>query len=333
MSKPPPDPDETPAPVLPMCALVTAPLFHLSGLFAGAIMYLGLGAKTVWRSGRFDPADVLRLIEKEKVTAWGALGNMAHRVVSHPDVGEYDLSSMQNVGSGGAPTSPELQRRIREVFPRGGANMGIGYGSSESVAVIASIGGRELEERPTSVGPIQACTEVEIRDPDGNVLPEGEEGEIFARSPYVMLEYWRNPEATAEAIRPGRWLATGDIGKLDDGYLYINSRARDMILRAAENIYPAEIEHRLDEHPDVAEAAVLGVEHEELGQEVLAVVVPVAGRTLDVEELADFVGEKLAKYKVPAHWEIREEPLPRNAAGKVLKNVIAGDVENTFIEE
>lgn len=333
MLKPPADGPPDPAPPLPMCSLVTAPLFHLSGLFAGAIMYLGLGAKTVWRSGRFDPADVLRLIEAEKVTAWGALGNMAHRVVSHPDVAKYDLSSMQNVGSGGAPTSPEIQRRIREVFPKGGANMGIGYGSSESVSVIASIGGTELLKHPTSVGPIQISTEVEIRDPEGKVLTEGAEGEIFARSAYIMLEYWRNPEATREAIRPGRWLATGDIGHLADGRLYINSRARDMILRAAENIHPSEIEHRLEEHASVAEVAVFGVDHEELGQEVKAVVVPADAATVDTDELGRHVAEKLASFKVPAHWEIRNEPLPRNAAGKVLKNVLRGEAENTFIEE
>jgi acyl-CoA synthetase (AMP-forming)/AMP-acid ligase II len=120
---------------------------------------------------------------------------------------------------------------------------------------------------------------------------------------------------------------------MQDGYLYINSRARDMILRAAENIYPVEIEHRLEAHPGVAEAAVLGVDHPELGQEVKAIVVPRDGAALDPAALARWCAETLAPYKVPAHWELRHEPLPRNPAGKVLKNVLAGESENRFVEE
>jgi acyl-CoA synthetase (AMP-forming)/AMP-acid ligase II len=311
---------------------VTVPLFHLSGLYAGAVMMLAVGAKTVWRSGRFDPAEVLRLIQQERVTTWSALGNMAHQVVSHPDVGRYDLSSISNIGSGGAPTSRDIQRRIREIFP-GKGSMGLGYGLSESVAPAAVIGGAELVAFPDSVGRPAFTHEIEIRDAEGKAQPEGVEGEIYVRSPYLMLEYWRDPQATAETILPGRWLRTGDIGRLEAGRLYINSRARDLILRAAENIYPVEIEHRLEAHPDVAEAAVFGVEHAELGQEVKAVVVPRNGAALDTGVLAVWVGEALASYKVPAHWEVRSEPLPRNAAGKVLKHVLAGEGENTFVED
>jgi acyl-CoA synthetase (AMP-forming)/AMP-acid ligase II len=317
----------------PTCSLVTVPLFHLSGLYSGAVMMLATGGKTVWRSGRFDPGDVLRLIEQERVTNWSALGNMAHQVVDHPEVERYDLSSLRNIGSGGGPTSPEIQERLRKVFPTAGDNMGLGYGLSESVTPVAMIGGEELKAHPRSVGRPATTHEIEIRDDDGNAVPEGVEGEIYVRSPYTMLGYWRDPEATDEVILPGRWLRTGDVGRIEDGRLYINSRARDLILRAAENIYPVEIEHRVEAHPSVAECAVVGVEHAELGQEVKAFVVPVAGATIDTEELADWVGEALAAYKVPAHWEVREEPLPRNAPGKVLKNVLVGEAENSFVEE
>lgn len=317
----------------PPTALVTVPLFHLSGLYAGAVMMLSVGARTVWRSGRFDPVDVLRLIERERVTSWAGLGSMAPRVLNHPDVGHYDLSSLRNLGSGGAPTSPELLERMKQVAPNGAHARGLGYGLSESVSTIAVIGGEELEERPTSVGRVQPTVQVEIRGPDGRALPEGCEGEIHARSAYLMREYWRKPEATRQALKPGRWLATGDIGRLEDGYLYINARARDLILRGAENIYPVEIEQRLEAHPGVAEAAVVGVDHAELGQEVKAVVVPKAGADPDPETLADWCRETLAAYKVPAHWEIRSQPLPRNAAGKVLKTVLLGLAENTFLEE
>jgi len=317
----------------PPAALVTAPLFHMSGLHAGAIMMLAVGGKTVWRSGRFDPEDVLRLIEKERITSWAGLGSMAPLVLNHPKLGEYDLSSLRNLGSGGAPASPTLLERMKQVSPVGARGRGLGYGLSESVATVAMIGGEELEERPTSVGRVQPTIAVEIRDPEGRVLPEGREGEIHVRSPYTMLGYWGDDDATRQAIRPGRWLATGDVGRFEDGYLYINSRARDMILRGAENVYPIEIEHRLEAHPEVAEAAVIGVDHPELGQEVKAIVVPKRGAQVDPRELARFVGEKLAPYKVPARWELRSEPLPRNAAGKVLKNVLSGQAQSAFVDE
>jgi acyl-CoA synthetase (AMP-forming)/AMP-acid ligase II len=317
----------------PPAALVTAPLFHMSGLHAGAVMMAAVGGKTVWRSGRFDPEDVLRLIEKERITSWAGLGSMAPLVLNHPRVGDFDLSSLRNLGSGGAPTSPTLLERMKQVSPVGARGRGLGYGLSESVATVAMIGGEELEERPTSVGRVQPTIQVEIRDAAGRVLPEGREGEIFVRSPYTMLGYWRNEEATREAIRPGRWLATGDVGRIERGYLYINSRARDLILRGAENVYPIEIEHRLEAHPGVAEAAVIGIDHPELGQEVKAIVVPKPGAELEAQELARFVAEKLAPYKVPAHWEVRREPLPRNAAGKVLKNVLSGLAPSAFVEE
>jgi len=324
--KPEPDPPAT-------CSLVTVPLFHLSGLYACATMMLAVGAKTVYRAGRFDPVGVLRLIEEEKVTNWAGLGSMAPRVLHHPDVEKYDLSTIRNLGSGGAPTSPSLLERMKQVAPHGARARGLGYGLSESVAVIAQISGEELEERPTSVGRPTPTTEVEIRGEDGTALPEGEEGEIFARSPYLMLEYWNDPEATAKTVLPGRWLATGDVGRLEGGYLFINSRARDMILRAAENIYPVEIEHRLEAHPDVAEAAVVGVDHPELGQEVKAIVVPRGDARLEPDALLAWCSESLAPFKVPSLWDIRSEALPRNAAGKVLKNVLLGEAENTFVED
>jgi long-chain acyl-CoA synthetase len=326
---PPPDPN----PPEQQVALVTSPMFHLSGLYAMIAMQLHLGGKLVTRSGRFDPGEVLRLIEHEKVTMWSALGAMGPRVASHPDVDKYDLSSMRNVGFGGAPASPAVQERIRKTFPSAAMGLGIGYGSSETVAVVASVRGLAYQKHPESTGYIMPCQEVEIRADDGTVQAEGEEGEIFVRSPYLMRGYWNDPEASEEAIRPGRWLATGDIGRVEDGLLYINSRARDMILRSAENIYPVEIEYRLEEHADVREAAVIGVEHEELGQEVKAIVVPEPQATLDEKKLAAWCAETLAAFKVPSLWELRSEPLPRNASGKVLKTVLSGEVDSAPGEE
>jgi acyl-CoA synthetase (AMP-forming)/AMP-acid ligase II len=174
---------------------------------------------------------------------------------------------------------------------------------------------------------------VEIRDAHGQPVDERVDGEIHVRGPIVMLEYWRLPEETKEAILPGRWLRTGDIGRVEEGHLVINSRARDLILRGSENIYPAEIENRLIAHPDVAEAAVVGVEHKELGQEVKAVIVPKAGAAADKEELAAWVGKTLAYFKVPTQWEIREQSLPRNAVGKVMKHLLGRQEDNPFTED
>jgi acyl-CoA synthetase (AMP-forming)/AMP-acid ligase II len=148
-----------------------------------------------------------------------------------------------------------------------------------------------------------------------------------------MREYWEDPEATRAAIRPGRWLNTGDVGRLQNGKLYIASRKRDLILRGGENVYPFEIEQRLEAHPAIAEAAVIGVDHEELGQEVKAVVVFEAGQELGIEEMRRWVADALAYYKVPSHWEPRSEPLPRNATGKVLKNALRDAQDSMFIEE
>lgn len=309
--------------------LGTPPLFHLSGLYGTTVMGLATGSKIVLREGRFDPDDVLRVIERERVTSFTALGSTGPRVLDHPEFSNFDVSSVRTLGFGGAPTSPALQQRMREAFPNARHSVSMGYGSSESVSTITAISGAEYLERPESCGRPIPTLEVQIRDDAGKLLPEGVEGEIFSRSPYTMLEYWRDPESTAKTLHPGRWLATGDVGRLEGGYLYINSRARDMILRSAENVYPVEIEYRLEAHPQVAEAAVIGVDHPELGQEVKAIVVPAEGPEPDTDELARWCGETLAAYKVPSLWEIRREPLPRNAAGKVLKNVLRGERDQT----
>jgi acyl-CoA synthetase (AMP-forming)/AMP-acid ligase II len=324
-----PDPVNRPQTVF----LATPPMFHLSGLYANIVLQLSMGGKLVIRPGRFDPEAVLELIQRERITAWAALGSMGPRVAKHPKLGDYDLSSVENVGFGGAPTTEAVQQLMRDAFPNARGALGIGYGSSESVSTAATIRGSDYDAHPTSTGRPVATVQIEIRDPEGKPVPEGVEGEIHLRSPYLMLGYWNKPEATAETIKPGRWLATGDIGRLENGLLYINSRARDMILKNAENIYPAEVENRLEQHPGVREAAVYGVEHPEWGQEVTAVVVPEPGTELDPTELARFCAEKLAGYKVPTQWELRNDPLPRNPSGKILKNVLAGAAQNTFVEE
>jgi len=193
--------------------------------------------------------------------------------------------------------------------------------------------GPVLAEHPDTAGRVLPGNDVAIFDDEGKPLPDGVDGNICVRGPNVMLGYWRNEEATREAFFDDGWFRTGDIGQFRDGLLFLASRKRDMIIRGGENIYPLEIENRIDDHPDVVEVAVVGVDHRELGQEVKAIIVPKPGGTIGEQAIKDFVAETLAYYKVPSHIEIRSEPLPRNATGKVLKQVLLGEAENTFSEE
>jgi len=313
--------------------LATSPLFHISGLPAGVLMNMANGAKIIFRSGRFDPADVLRLIEEERITNWTAIGDMGPRVMTHNDFASRDTSSLTRVSSGGAHLSENMQQLIAEHFPQAAGAIGQGYGSSESCAVITSIGGQDFKDHPSSAGRACLGVEIEIRDTENNPVPDGEEGEIHVRSAYSMLKYWGNPQATTETLKSGRWLAMGDIGKMIDGRLYINSRARDMIIKSGENIYPVEIEHRLESHPDIHEVAVLGVDHIQKGQEVKAVVVLTPSGKFEIDVFIEWCKETLAGYKIPDHWEHRIDPLPRTASGKVIKGGLTGDREVSDYED
>lgn len=305
--------------------LMTSPLFHVSGLSGSTLINMSVGGALVFREGRFDAEQCFALVEKERLTAWTLIGAMGPRVVDHPKLDDYDLRSLTNVGFGGAPASPELQQRVRDTFPNATANVAIGYGSSETVGVVASFGGADYEADPTATGHVLPTMAVQIRDDAGRQVDDGVNGRVCVRSAYTMLGYWENPAATAEAIDDDFWLDTGDIGRMVDGLLFIDSRARDMILHNGENVYPVEIEYRLDEHPGIEEAAVYGVDDPETGQAVAAAVVPVAGATIEADDLRTWCAANLAGFKVPTRWDIRTEPLPRNAAGKVVKGALSGD--------
>ncbi|HUP75746.1 MAG TPA: class I adenylate-forming enzyme family protein [Acidimicrobiales bacterium] len=314
-------------------ALITVPLFHASGLYGFVVGQLATGGTVVLRSGRFDEDDVLRLIEAEGVTMWAALGSMGPRVAERADGCGRDLSSMRLLAVGGAPVSPAHQQQLRAAFPNASINISMGYTSSEAVAVVTRIQGQEMRDHPTSAGRVMATTSLEIRGADGRPVADGIDGEIHVRSPYLMTEYWRDDEATRTALKPGRWLAMGDIGCLRDGRLYINSRARDMILVNAENVFPTEVEYRLDAHPDVRESAVVGVDHPTTGQAIRAVVVVSESAQLTAEVLKAWCRDALAAYKVPTQWEIRHEALPRNASGKVLKRELEQSSEQPEPDE
>jgi acyl-CoA synthetase (AMP-forming)/AMP-acid ligase II len=331
MARPPdPNPD---AAARPICQLVTYPLFHVSGLHMGAVAFMISGIRSVWTLGRFDEELVMELIQDEGITGWSYTPTMLHRLLSHPRLGEYDLSGLRQGGGGGAAFSPALLERARTAIPNIRSSMGVGYGQTECAALATINAGEELVAFPESAGRPLPTVELEIRGDDGTVLGEGEDGEIVVRGPMVMPGYWGRPDATAEVLLPGGWLRTGDIGHLDGGRLYLATRKRDLILRGGENVYPIEIENRLEAHPDVAEVAVIGVDDEDLGQDVKAVVVPRDGATLDADELRAFCAESLSYYKVPVQWEIRTEPLPRNALGKVVKAVLTEPDAMQFSEE
>lgn len=306
-------------------ALITVPLFHASGLYGFVVGHLANGGRLVLRAGRFDADDVLRLIEAERVTMWAALGSMGPRVAERAVGCGRDLSSLRVLAIGGAPVSPMHQQQLRDAFPHASTAMSMGYTSSEAVAVVTRNAGRELLEHPTSAGRCNATTMIEIRDEHGHVVPDGVDGEIHVRSAYLMLGYWRDEEATAAVMKPGRWLAMGDIGCLRDGMLTINSRARDMILVNAENVFPTEVEYRLDEHPQVRESAVIGVDDPATGQAICAVVVVDDEAAVSAEALRTWCRAAMAGYKVPTQWVVRTEPLPRNPSGKVLKRDLVAD--------
>ncbi|MDP9073797.1 MAG: acyl--CoA ligase [Actinomycetota bacterium] len=316
-------------------ALLTSPLFHVSGCHSGIVIAMAAGVTNVMTVGKFDPVAAMRLIADEQVTIWATVPTMVARVVEHPGRHDYDLSSVTTVACGGSPIGPRLQHRIRETFPNV-IVVGNAYGLTESSAVATVISGADLVERPNSVGRPVPGMQVRIVTGAGTDALGGEVGEVWLRGALITPGYWGKPDETASALTPDGWLRTGDIGFVDDdGFLSITDRVKDVIIRGGENVYSVEIEDRLLEHTAVADAAVIGVPHPILGEEVRAVVsvVPGTAATSVTEgELRAWVGQTLADFKVPAYVEITVDPLPRNATGKLLKNLLRGYGPERFAE-
>jgi acyl-CoA synthetase (AMP-forming)/AMP-acid ligase II len=312
--------------------LAPFPLFHVAGigLAVGTVM---IGTKTVWPLGRFDPAKVIDVTLRENIGVW--IGGMTHiaRLLACPEIDRLPRSQLVALGVGGSATTPGVIRKAEERFPHATATMSSGYGSTETGGVSTWAANWMLRVVPNCVGLALPTVQVRITNDLGEVVPAGVEGNIEIRSPYTMLGYWRNDVANAEIIRDGRWVASGDFGCIEDGLLSIASRRRDLIIRGGENIYPFEIENRLEEHPAVIEAAVFGVDDPVHGQVVKAVVVVPRGTVLSEAKLRAFCAETLASYKVPDHLEVRAERLPRNATGKVMKHVLSGAAANSFAED
>lgn len=298
-------------------ALLTVPLFHVTGCHGIMLSMLNTGGKLVVMY-KWDPAEALNLIEGERVTLFGGVPTMIWQLLDEPDIEQRDLSSVLNVGYGGAPAAPEILRRIRSKLPGSGASNG--WGITETSSAVTMIGGQDYMDRPDSVGPTVPVCEVRVVNESGAEQPPGELGELWVRGPNVVRGYWNKPEATAAAFTDG-WFHTGDVGKVDEeGFVYIVDRLKDMIIRGGENIYCAEVEAILLEHPAVKAACVFGTPHQVLGEEVAAVVQVAERAAVDEEALRQHVAGRLARFKVPARIWIRTEPLPVGATGKVQKN-------------
>jgi long-chain acyl-CoA synthetase len=306
-----PDPDKPRAAVM-----LPVPLFHVTGLVPVMLGAFVGGSKLVM-TNRWDPDRALELIERERVTNFVGVPTMSWDLLEASTFEQRDTSSLLAVGGGGAPMPPELVKRIEDNFSKGRPSLG--YGMTETNAYGPGNAGDDFLAHPTSTGRAVPVMELRVTDPLGNVLPAGETGEIWFKGPMLIRGYWNRPDATADTIVDG-WLRSGDIGHIDEeGFVYVSDRAKDMVLRGGENIYSAEVEAAIYEHPAVYEAAVYGIPHERLGEELACHVMVRPGEQLDVEELQRFVGERLASFKVPSRVTIVAEQLPRNASGKILK--------------
>jgi long-chain acyl-CoA synthetase len=310
-------PVENPTPSRPPVFILIVPLFHVTGCVPVMLSCFTWHFKIVMMY-RWEPERALQLIERHQVTNFVGVPTQSWDMLECPNFSKYDTSSLIAIGGGGAPAPPKLVDRVSKSFKGGGPTLG--YGMTETNAYGPGNSGPDYIDRPTSTGAVPTIImDVEIRDEDGKALPVGESGEVWMKSPTLIRGYWNKPEATASTITDG-WLHSGDVGRIDaDGFLYLEDRLKDMILRAGENVYSAQVEAAIYEHPAVYEAAVLGLPHERLGEEVAAVVMLREGAELDSDGLRNFLAEKIASFMVPTSIVFTREPLPRNPAGKFLK--------------
>jgi len=298
-------------------SLQTFPFFHiggLSGLYIGAAMGSRIALMYKW-----VPHEAVRLVETHELSSVAGVPIVVRQLLETATASGAEMGSLIGVASGGAPVPPDLIRRIGDQFQTR-ASPGNGYGLTETTSAVVANGGPDYLSHPDSVGRPAVTADVRIVGDDGRDVPEGEIGELWVRGPNVIPGYWRNPEAT-EAAFGGGWFRTGDLGYRDaDGLHYVVDRKKDVIIRGGENIYCAEVEAMLLEHPRVRDAAVVGLPHRDYGEEVGAVI-QVAAADMEGAE-ADILGSlagRLARFKIPTAVRLVEDELPRTATGKVLK--------------
>jgi long-chain acyl-CoA synthetase len=292
------------------------PLFHVFGLIVGLAVTMRAGG-TLTLLPRFEPGKALEIIARDRVTTFLGVPTMYAALLHHPEREGADVSSLTLCVSGGAAMPVEILRGFEEAF---GATILEGYGLSESTAV-GTFNRPDRERKPGSIGIPNDEVDLKLVDDEGNEVPQGEIGEIVMRGPNVMSGYWKRPEATADTLGDG-WLKTGDMARIDeDGYIFIVDRKKELIIRGGYNVYPRELEEVLYEHPAVREAAVVGMPHPSLGEEVGAAVALKDGAEVSPDELRDYMKEHVAAYKYPRRiWLVDE--LPKGPTGKILKREV-----------
>jgi acyl-CoA synthetase (AMP-forming)/AMP-acid ligase II len=299
----------------PRIMLTVVPMFHVTACSAGLMGAVAGGSTTIYMR-KWDAVRAMEIIEREKVNVTGGVPTVAWQLLEHPDRAQYDLSSLEAIAYGGAPSAPELVKRIYEEF---GALPGNGWGMTETMATVTSNSAEDYLNRPNSAGLPAAVADLRVTGDDGQELGPNQIGEIWARGPMTVIGYWNKPEATAETFVDG-WVRTGDLGCVDEeGFVYILDRAKDMIIRGGENIYSTEVENVLYAHPAVTDCALIGLPHRTLGEEPAAVVHLAPGENASEAELQGWVRDRLAAFKVPVAIRFVADTLPRNANGKILK--------------
>jgi acyl-CoA synthetase (AMP-forming)/AMP-acid ligase II len=307
------------AAALPPVQMLAVPLFHVSGCHAVFLGALRAGRRIVMMY-KWDVAEALRVVAAERVTILSASPAMLQQLFESPLYATRDTSSLKSIGAGGSASPRRLAELIEACVPD--AYPGAGWGMTETNSSGTAVTGEPLRARPGCAGFPHPVVEIEARDEQGRAQAPGVPGALWIKSPTLVRGYWQRPEVDAVAFRDG-WFDTGDIGCFDaDGYLWITDRAKDMVIRGGENIYPAEVEAVLLEHPAIDEAAAFGLPDEKLGEQLAVVVHARQGAVPDVAALREFAAARLAHFKLPQQFWIAREPLPRNAAGKVLKHAL-----------
>ncbi len=298
--------------------MAPTPLFHVTANNCLLQPCTLVGGKIVL-TYKWDPGRALELIEREGVTTFSGVPTMSRELISHPDWEIRDTSTVQGMGGGGAAVQPDLVDKIDKSLSKGAPSTG--YGLTETHGIVTANAAKFFIEKPASCGPVVPVCDVKLVDDDGNdvaITPEAR-GQLCVRGPNVVKGYINRPDATADAIRDG-WFNTGDVAMVDeDGFLYIVDRAKDMVLRGGENVYSAEVESAIYQNEAVAEAAVFGVPDDRLGEEVGVAIHLHPSASLSAEALQEFLGERIAKHKVPRYVWILDEKLPQNANGKFVK--------------
>ena len=306
------------APKQQAAILHCVPLFHVTGSHSGFLMSIIAGRKMVMMS-KWDPGAALQLIQDEKIGAITGVPTQTWDLLTHPDKDKYDLSSFKKLSGGGAPRPPEHVKKLKDGF--NDAEPSIGYGLTETNAAGTLNLGKDYLLHPGSCGrAIPPVTDVAIIDENWNFIEEPKAvGEIVIKSPANMVGYWGNQEATDEVFNDDGWFKSGDLGYIDDGFVYIVDRVKDMVIRGGENISCIEVETAIYAHPSVQEAAVFGIPEERLGETLCVAICLKPSMKLSEEDLRDFLQDKLAAFKIPSLMQISYEELPRVASGKFSK--------------